>query len=369
MNSDKGINPKIAYWFTFIAILVNIVCLITFFKMQNTSGDTGIAMWAIFLFSFFLVSIPLHMGLLVLALVQTFISTKHSFKWLYAYLIITFVGFVAIAAKNDAFDDWFTPSYEPPQLTSAEIIMQRTFNTGTSADIKQVQQALDQGLDANSGIRKGQVPYLVQAASYADAPTIQLLLQAGADPNKQTSIQYSPRWRVSINNASPLDVVMFSDFGNVLKSIELLLASGADPQNTLMKLGACRKGNMALFEYANKLTANAIAPDKGLVDADGKNCIHHAAESNQVVFLQTLLFSEDYKTENLEQLLLNTNNFSQFPLDVALVEKHYGAAIEIVKAGGKANRKWSITQVLESTSQDPSLTELQALLLKQNSEE
>jgi hypothetical protein len=117
------------------------------------------------------------------------------------------------------------------------------------------------------------------------------------------------------------------------------------------------------------LTANAIAGDKGLIDADGKNCIHHAAELNQVVFLQKLLFSHEYKTENVEQLLRNANNFSQFPLDVALVEKHYGAAIEIVKAGGKTNRTWSITQVLESTSQDPTLTELKTLLLKDISEQ
>jgi hypothetical protein len=244
MNSEKGINPKIVYWLTFCAFIVNIVCLVVFFKGVSVSGDTGIAMWAIFLFSFFLVSIPLHMLLLVLALVQSFLSTRHSFKWLYVYLLITVVGLVVIAAKYGAFDDWFAPSLEQPQLTSAEIIMQRALNTGTSADIAKVHQALDQGLDANSGLRKGLVPYLVQAASYADAPTIQALLQAGADPNKQTSIQYSPRRRVSLNHASPLDVVMFADHGNVLKSIELLLAAGADPQNTLMNLGSCRKGNL-----------------------------------------------------------------------------------------------------------------------------
>jgi hypothetical protein len=83
----------------------------------------------------------------------------------------------------------------------------------------------------------------VQVASYADVPTIQALLATGADPNKQTSIDYSPRRKVAINHASPLDVVMFAEHGNVLKSIELLLAAGAKPQNTLMKLGVCRKGN------------------------------------------------------------------------------------------------------------------------------
>jgi hypothetical protein len=154
MTADKEINPKIIYWLTFCGVAVNIVCLVVFLEGVSTSGDTGITMWAIFLFDFFLVSVSLHMLLLVLALVQSFISTKHAFKWVYVYILITVIGFVAIAAKYGALDDWFASSAEQPQLTASEILMQRAFNTATSADIAKEQQALAQGLDANSGFHQ-----------------------------------------------------------------------------------------------------------------------------------------------------------------------------------------------------------------------
>jgi hypothetical protein len=93
------------------------------------------------------------------------------------------------------------------------------------------------------------------------------------------------------------------------------------------------------------LTTNAIVGDNGLVDANGNNCIHHAAELNQVKFLQQLLFADEYKIENIEQLLLSANENNQFPLDLAIVDKQYAAAIKIVKAGGIANQKWSIKRL------------------------
>lgn len=366
MNSNKGINPKIVYWLTFFAFLVNIVCLVVFLKVGSSSGDTGIAMWAIFLFSFFLVSVPLHMGLLVLALVQSFLTTKNSFNWLYGYLLITAIVFTVIAAKYGAFDDFFESTSKHPPLTSAQVVMQQAFNSGPSADIAKVRQALAEGVDVNSGSHPRGLPYLVLAAKNADALTIQTLLDAGADPNKLASTQYLLSHGVAINHPSPLDLVMFAEHGDIRKSIELLLAAGAEPQNNMMKLGACRKGNLELFEYAISLTANRNIDDKVLADANGKNCIHHAAELNQVGFLQKILFSE--KNENIQHLLFSANKNKQFPLDVALTKKHYAAAIEIVKAGGKANQKTRIKRVLENTSQDPVLTELKTFILQQKAE-
>lgn len=361
MLDKKHVTITLTYWLTFSSFIVSIICLSVFLKGTNSSGDVGIAMWAIFLFTFTLVSVPLHMLLFVLTIILSFTNAKRSLVWVYVYILLTVVGHVTIAANYGAFNDTTVP---PIEVSSTETLMRQAFSTGINADVIKVKQAIAEGLDVNSGLRQGNVPYLVQAASYADVPTLTLLLKAGADPNIKAKSEYMPRNQVSINNAKALDVIMFADNGDIRKSIEILLAAGAVSDNTLMKLGSCRKGDFALFAYANDLGAKTLDKADALVDANKKNCLHHAIQANKVSFLQKLLFDPEYENENAKALLNVGNKENQFPLDLALILKHYEAALIIIKAGGSANRNWSIQQTLDNDSTDPALIELKELLDK-----
>ena len=366
MSQNKDISIKWIYRLTFCAFVVSLICLFVFNKVISSSGDTGIAMWAIFIFTFTLVSAPLHGFLFVLTLIQSFRGFVKSLRWVYLYILVTVSGHLAIAAKHGAFT---SSSVEVVQLTPTQKLMRSAFSRGTTADITKLRQAISQGVDVNSGDYNGFVPYLVKAASYADVAAIQLLLNAGADPNKPSQLEYMPRMNVSINNASPLDVVMFADHGDILKSIEVLLNAGASPENTLLKLGACRKGDLSLFEYANSLGAKTLQEATELVDANGKNCLHHAAEANQAAFLQALLFEPKYKEENAQHLLEIANEYSKFPLDLALILKNYESALVIIKAGGKTNQTWSQKEILENIPTSSLQSEIKALLLEDTTEQ
>ena len=267
-----------------------------------------------------------------------------------------------MAAKYGAFED---KSRQVMTLTSSEQLMHSALNTGTESDISKIQQALDAGVDPNSGLFQGSIPYLVKVASYADVPAIQMFLAVGANPNITTPGEHTPSRQVSILDASPLDVVMFAYHGDIIKSIEVLLDAGADPHNSFMKLGACRKGDMALFAYANSLDPNKLGDATHLEDANGKNCLHHAVEANQVAFLQQLLFNDQYADENAQLLLARGNKTRKLPLDLALILEHYEIAIMLIKAGAKANLQWYVNKTLENTANHPHLTELKTILRKE----
>jgi hypothetical protein len=361
-NVKNGINSKFVHWLTFSAFVMSIVCLVVYTKGVSSSGDTGIAMWATFLFSFVLLSAPMHMLLFLLAAMQFFIGDRQRFKWVYTYLILTSIGHLLVANHYGAFSP--NPN-DPPELTSTELIMLRVFNGGNKMNLDKLKQALAQGIDANSGFHQGRMPYLVKAASYADAPGIQALLAAGANPNKRASIEYSINFDVSFKQASTLDVVGFSDRGDVFTSIQLLIDAGAKPQGSLLSLGACRKGDFELFEYTKALNAGANVDQNTLVDAKGKTCLHHAAETNQLNFLQTVLLDEQAQNNNLLPLLSVASKNTQFPLDTAIGKKHYAAALVIVKAGGINNQERLKNRMLALLSDDPVVNELKALMFKQ----
>lgn len=121
--------------------------------------------------------------------------------------------------------------------------MEQAVSRGPSSKIDDVLAALKDGANPNAGIFDNRLPYLVIAASRSDVPAIKALLDAGADPNLRASIEY-----VSIRNPLPLDVVTFSEYNGVADSVELLLAAGADPSQSIMKIGACRRGDLSLYD-------------------------------------------------------------------------------------------------------------------------
>ncbi|MCP4274635.1 MAG: ankyrin repeat domain-containing protein [Gammaproteobacteria bacterium] len=101
-----------------------------------------------------------------------------------------------------------------------------------------------------------------------------------------------------------------------------------------------------------------------LFDVKGQTCLHHAADTNQSVFLKALLFDPAYKEEKNKEMLVMSNHIGQTPLDVAITRKHFEAAILLAKAGGKANKEGPLKDVLRNQADDPVLGELKELLLR-----
>jgi ankyrin repeat protein len=243
----------------------------------------------------------------------------------------------------------FKRSIEEP----AQVKLEQAISRGPSSKIDDVLDALKDGANPDAGIFDNRLPYLVIAASRSDVPAIKALLDAGADPNMRATIDYE-----DIKNPLPLDVVTFSEYSGVAESVELLLAAGADPSQSIMKLGACRRGDLSLYNRIQNSDTSI------LFDAKDQNCLHHAAETNQVAFLNALLFDLAYKGEKIKEMLVMSNHIGRTPLDVAIAKKHFEAALLIAKAGGKANREGSIKDVMRNQVEDPVLEELKELILR-----
>jgi len=333
-----------------------------YFGMTETSGDTSTALSLVFMILLYFVSLPLHGIILVVSLVQLVMGNGRAFRWVYFYFIVSIGIHFPIAydmgvldsVANDAAQFKRTIE-EPAQIKLEQALIRRP------SDINKVRDALDSGANPNGATSKGRIPLLVSAAIWADTPVIKALLDAGADPNRRSSTTHGLGSNISVKNPLPLDVLAFSENKGVMDSVKILLAAGADPSESIMKLGACRRGDLSLYDLAKNIGAS------GLQDANDQTCLHHAAATNQAVLIDTLLFNPAYEKENARVMLAMENHIGQYPLDVATSVKNYEAALLIVKAGGKANKKWTVKRVLENQSQAPYLDELKKLLIQNQS--
>ena len=278
-----------------------------------------------------------------------------AFKWAYLYLIVAISGHLVVGHSQGAFESQlldiarFKRSIKEP----AQLKLEQAIIRGPSSKIDDVLAALADGANPNASIADNRIPYLVVAASRSDVLAIKALLAAGADPNVRASIEYG-----FIKNPLPLDVVTFSKYNGVAESVELLLAAGADPSQSLMKIGACRRGDLSLYNRTKSSGASI------LLDVKEQTCLHHAAETNQIAFLKALLFDPAYKGEKTEEMLVMSDHISRSPLDVAIAREHFEAAILILKAGGKANKEGHLKDVLRNHADDPVLDELKDLILR-----
>ncbi len=342
------------YRLTLVAFAVSIISLALFVVGVQSSSDTSLTIWFILLHLLVYVSVPLHGIILVGALIQLIKGNGSAFRFVYLYLIVTICGHLVVGYSQGAFESQLIKivrlkrSIEEPE----QLKLEQAINRGPSSKIEDVLAALADGANPNAGIFDNHIPYLVIAASRSDVPTIKALLDAGADPNIRATMEYG-----SINNPLPLDVVTFSEYKGVADSVELLLAAGADPSQSLMKLGACRRGDLSLFSRTKSSGARV------LFDMKSQNCLHHAAETNQIVFLKAVLFDPTYKAEKTKEMLVMSDHVGRTPLDVAITRKHFEVAILMAKAGGKANKEGPLKDVLRNQENDPVLDELKELIL------
>lgn len=350
---ENTTSNKLIYRLTWVAFLVSIVSLVLLVGGIQPNSSTSLTLWFILLHLLVYVSAPLHGIIFLGALIQLIKGNGRAFRWVYFYLIIAMSGHSVVGYSQGAFESQliiiarFKRSIEEP----AQLKLEQAINRGPSSKIEDVRAALADGANPNAGIFDNRVPYLVVAASRSDAPTIEALLNAGADPNMRADIEFN-----AIKNPLPLDVVTFSEYKGIADSVDLLIAAGADPSQSIMKIGACRRGDMSLYDR------NQSSGARVLFDVKGQNCLHHAADTNQVAFLKVLLFDPAYKEEKIKEMLVMSNHIGRTPLDVAIAREHFEAAILMVKAGGKANKDGLLKDVSRNQANDPILNELKELL-------
>lgn len=358
MENQTG--TKSIYRLTWLALMVSVISLCLFVGVIESHNDTGLTLWLILFPLLMFVSAPLHGIVLILALIQLFAGNKRAFRWVYLYLVVAVSGHLVVAASQGAFEGVLNDiaQFNRARKEPAQVKLEHALNLGPSSNINDVRNALASGANPNGGIMDNRLPFLVLAASRSDAPVIKALLDAGADPNRRAAIDYGSSLKVSVKKPLPLDLVAFSENKAVSESVELLLAAGADPSPSIMTLGACWRGDLPLYDMAKTLGAS------GLLDANDKTCLHHAAAMNRAAFLETLLFDPAYEGENAKEMLTMGNHVGQYPLDVAITKKHFEAALLIVRAGGRANKRWTVERALGTRSNDPSLDELKTFLLR-----
>jgi ankyrin repeat protein len=272
------------------------------------------------------------------------------------YTGLSLAAHLALAYDSGFFDKWIDEykrdarAREFPALTQLQYAVSR----GPVSDIARVQAALAAGADPNAGSYSDpDTPLLVIAAARADAPTIEALLAAGANPDARAAMTYD-----AIETPAPLDLVLFSEYGNPIQSMELLLAAGADPAGTMLRSGACFRGDPALYRSA----AGLGATDR--TDGHQNTCLHLAAAQDRIALLEALLITPGSARPVVTQMLSSANHSSQYPLDTAVAAGNFGAALLLAQAGGEANQPWTLEKVMAADSGGEALANLRSLLLQ-----
>ncbi len=350
----EKIGSKLIYKLTWLALAVSIVSLGLFIGALESKGETGLLIFWFLLFPLLVfVSAPVHGIVLVSSLGQLLRGEGSAYRWVYLYLIVAIGGHLIVAATHGAFDGIYREivGFNRSLVEPNQVKIERAFRSGVVSNIQDVRDALAGGASPNGGIFDNRLPFLAVAASKADMQAIKALLDAGADPNKRAAIDYG-----DIHNPLPLDVLAFSESEDVSEGVSLLLAAGADPSQSIMKLGACKRGDLQLYDLAMNVGAG------DLPDLKHQTCLHHAAATNHVELLAALLFDASYREENAKGSLVTSDSTGRYPLDIAIAKKQFEAALLIAKAGGRANKEWSVERVLQNQSNVPFLSELKTIL-------
>ncbi|WP_101757233.1 ankyrin repeat domain-containing protein [Oceanicoccus sp. KOV_DT_Chl] len=212
--------------------------------------------------------------------------------------------------------------------------------------------ALAEGADPNGWIDQEQkTPLIIIAALWADPDSIKALLAAGANPNSRAKSRNK-----SVENPSPLDMLAFSENERALESIDVLIAAGANVEDSMLLSGACWRGDIVFYQRIKKLAGLLLA------DADNNNCLHHAAKMNRVELLSFLLISDDPDKEAFNALLAAVNQQQNTPLDIAIVYGHTEAALIIMSAAGVSNNP-QIERYLRRLPASPSAVTLRNRLM------
>lgn len=336
-----------------IDVLVMLAWAAAWSAALATSSGSQIAYGFLALLIFLFVSAPAAVVLLAYGITIVLQFGIRKSKWVLSYSLLSLLLHLAIAYESGFFDSWIDEyqrsSYERQNPALANL--RYAVGAGPRSNIDNVLEDLTNGADPDSSISRDEyIPLLVVAAARSDTLVVDALLSAGANPNLSSAINFQ-----TLEKPSALDVLLFSEYEGIPESLELLLAAGANPENSMILVGACWLGDIALYRRAQFWHA------KNKADLNGNACLHLAAKSNRREFLQTYI-SDSTDEGSMVAELNSANNFGQYPLDVAITERHIEAALVIAAAGGVANQPARVKRYLDDNPDSSLAAELKALL-------
>lgn len=279
---------------------------------RSSSGDTGIALGTVFMVGFIFVSLPLMSGVVLLAVLRSSERGWSASTWAIGYAVISLLGHIALAYSGGFFDKVIDQrDRDRYQRQNPELVeLRRAIGPGPRSDISRVKRALDQGASPDASLNRGiMLPVLVVAGSRADLPLLQVLLSAGANPDARGEPAIA-----SLAQPSALDVVAFSEFGDVQQSIDLLLRNGASVRGSALLDGSCWLGDIELYRRVKDLGGSHGT------NLNDNNCLHLAAMAERLEFITELLNDAGLQ-EELRIMLTQKNQYGLIPMDILMREK------------------------------------------------
>lgn len=342
-------------WFAFFLSVLSLIILLFVFE---TKGDTGIALWLLFMIVVFLISLPLHFILLISVIILHFKGKGSQLKWIRIYFIIAVVGHLIGGASIGAFDEVIGQyeEYKRYQEEPYQVDLENGVMLGSNTQLQTVLDALANGANPNGHTKNTRIPLIIQAVQKADIPIINALIKAGANPNIRSPIIHTTSPSYSIDKPTSLDIASLYNDEKMMEIINILLKAGADPAGTSLMLSACFHGKIQLYNLVVEHETTKYKDNKG------RNCLHLAARTGQVEMANFLLNISVHSQLMIEKFLNTADDKNDYPLDIAILRKYYKTALTIAKAGGKSNNKRTKKYFINLQSDNEIVLQLQNIL-------
>lgn len=330
---------------TWLALVLSIVTGILVALADSARSEVGVASALAFMVLFFFVSAPLHVVLAVAAVVRGVQAGIRPVAWVCVYLVLSVAAHAVVGERMGAFESlerkfaaWTRERGEP-----AQVALERALRP--PGDVPAARAAMAAGADPEAINPNHPVSSLVLAARQGNVELVDALLLAGADPDRRVGAGMA-MLGLSLGTPVPLDAAAFSDSPRRLATVERLLAGGASPAISHLRLGACYQGDLALLDAA----IAAGAPET--TDEKGNTCMHAAALRGHPAMVRRL--TRDGVDPNA------VNRAGIPPLDGALGRRRYAAALALAEAGARSKDAGRLARLLTATELDEDLAALQA---------
>ncbi len=306
----QGLTAKRAYLVLLLGALVSSTSFILLVVAENSSGDAATAYGFASLAGFVFIALPTLLVSLICA-----VLAKPASAALYVSLAFLTLWHLFIADKLGFFDRHKNQITEQRAIADnpARYLLRQSILTGRQADLETLQQALAMGADPNASFHdEVRLPILVVLASRGDHRAMSELLKAGADPNARSQVAYQ-----GIRAPVALDLVLFAEVDDeqAMEAMQTLLDAGAATDETLLPLGACHRGDLALYQTLRTSGVPQRTDDKG------NTCLHSAIAIGQAEFVKAYLLSRSHRDEAVASMN-QPNKLGQNPLDLAALKGH-----------------------------------------------
>lgn len=290
-----------------------------------TGGPDGPFIITFLLLLIFLyVILPMHVfgGL---ATTYKYFSTGNRKRFVFplSYFVLWFLAlflyFVFSGAAEPVFEEINARNFRDQHAAEMALLASLRQNKGHV----EVPSLIEQVKDINLPDPEFGMTALQWAARGASAEIIELLINAGADPN----VRYHRDWsdgRGTLKNATVLDIAAWSNVEPKEKTL-LLIQTGVMPTAQAL-VGVCERGDIGLLREFRERGVDLQTATEG----EGLSCFHVAAKNGDLGLIETL-FSMGV-TPNL------ITKYKLTPLDLAMAREQRTAAIALLKGSASANQ-------------------------------